>query len=81
MRTALSSSRPGGVSTRHSPQRKRPLWEEATLPRGSTPLEEAPPQEEAPTLRQRHPPLNRITDRCKNITLLQTSFAGGKNLT
>ena len=23
------------------------------------------------------PPVNRITDRCKNITLPQTSFAGG----
>ena len=26
------------------------------------------------------PPVNRMTDRCKNITLPQTSFAGGKNL-
>ena len=25
------------------------------------------------------PPLNRTTDRCKNITLPQTSFVGGKN--
>ena len=25
------------------------------------------------------PPVNRMTDRCKNITLLQTSFAGGNN--
>ena len=25
-------------------------------------------------------PVNRITDRCKNITLPQTSFAGGKNV-
>ena len=25
------------------------------------------------------PPVNRMTDRCKNITLSQTSFAGGKN--
>ena len=25
------------------------------------------------------PPLNRMTDRCKNITLPQTSFAGGNN--
>ena len=24
------------------------------------------------------PPVNRMTNRCKNITLLQTSFAGGK---
>ena len=27
----------------------------------------------------RHPPVNTVTDRCKNITLPQTSFAGGKN--
>ena len=25
------------------------------------------------------PPVNRMTDRCKNITLPQTLFAGGKN--
>ena len=25
------------------------------------------------------PPVNRMTDRCKNITLPKTSFAGGKN--
>ena len=25
------------------------------------------------------PPVNRMTHRCKNITLPQTSFAGGKN--
>ena len=25
------------------------------------------------------PPVDRLTDRCKNITLPQTSFAGGKN--
>ena len=27
----------------------------------------------------RHPPMNRMTDRCKNITLPQISFAGGNN--
>ena len=26
-----------------------------------------------------NPPVNRMTDRCKNITLPQTSFAGGNN--
>ena len=26
-----------------------------------------------------HPPVNRLTDRCKNITLPQTSFAGGNH--
>ena len=28
--------------------------------------------------RTRHPPVDRMTDRCKHITLPQTSFAGGK---
>ena len=28
-----------------------------------------------------HPPVNRMTDRCKNITLPQTSFVGGTNIT
>ena len=27
-----------------------------------------------------HPPVNRMTDACENITLPQTSFAGGNNL-
>ena len=27
----------------------------------------------------RPPPVNRMTNRCKNITLPQTSFAGGNN--
>ena len=27
------------------------------------------------------PPVNRMTNRCKNITLSQTSFAGGNNKT
>ena len=26
------------------------------------------------------PPVNRVTDRCKNITLSQTSFTGGTNI-
>ena len=30
--------------------------------------------------RQTPPPVNRITHRCKNITLPQTSFAGGNEL-
>ena len=27
-----------------------------------------------------HPPVNRMTDACENITLPQTSFAGGNSL-
>ena len=31
------------------------------------------------TMGQTLPTVNRMTDRCKNMTLSQTSFAGGKN--
>ena len=48
MRTARSSSRPGGGVVLH----------------------QAPPG-------PGNPPVNRMTDRCKNIPLPQTSFAGG----
>ena len=30
-----------------------------------------------PACTEADPPVNRMTDRCKNITLPQTSFAGG----
>ena len=47
------------------------------------PQDQVPPQDQAPP-GTRHPPeadppVDRMTDRCKNITLPQTSFAGGKN--
>ena len=29
--------------------------------------------------RETPPPMNRMTDRCKNVTLAQTSFAGGNH--
>ena len=32
-----------------------------------------------PACTEADPPVKRMTDRCKNITLPQTSFAGGKN--
>ena len=66
--------------------------QKATKPEGHnrrphTPQEQTPPQRPA----ARHagippamhagiaPPMNRMTNRCKNITLPQTSFAGGNN--
>ena len=76
MRTARSSSRRGRVSTRHPPKTRpnpqsRHLTEQ-TPPGADTPLgADTPPW-------TRHPPVNRMTKRCKNITLPQTSFAGGK---
>ena len=64
MRTARSSSRPGGISTRHPP---------GTSPPPPPPGADLPPGPATP------PPVNRMTDRCKNTTLPQTSFTGGKN--
>ena len=70
---------PGG-----SPQGTIP---EEAPPGGSTPQGKHPPRrnhppEEAPPPGRKHPPLpvNRMTNRCKNITLRQTSFAGGINV-
>ena len=51
-----------------------------TLP---TPANEDPPGHvtcDACWVANPHPPVNRITDGCKNITLPQTSFAGSKNV-
>ena len=44
---------------------------------GSVPAQGGVPTQGIPT--QVLPPLNGMTDRCKDITLPQTSFAGGKN--
>ena len=46
-------------------------------------LHQAPPQSRPPPGPGTPPPrsrVNRMTDRCKNITLPQTSFAGGNNV-
>ena len=64
MRTARSSSRPGGVSTRHPISQTRPAPQEQTPPKTRH-----PPGPDTP-------PVNRMTNRCKKITLPQTSFAG-----
>ena len=48
-------------------------------PGPGTPQDQAPPGTRHPP-DQPHLPVNRITDTCKNITLTQTSFAGGKNV-
>ena len=59
MRTARSSSHPGGVH-------------QATP--GTSPAEEAPPLGADHTPQRRHhplPPINRLTDACENITLPQ----------
>ena len=65
MRTARSSSRPGGVSTMHPPGSGTP-----------TPPDQAPPRDQAPPYPGiRHPPpVDRITDACENITLPQLRY-------
>ena len=81
MRTARSSSHPGGLHQAPPPEQ--------------APLDQAPPHCKAcwdstpPAARHAGippvmhagiapPPVNRMTNGCKNITLPQTSFAGGK---
>ena len=67
MRTACIGSQ--GVSTRRPPRTRHP-------PGPGTPQDQTAPQGTRP-LDQAHPPVNRMTDRCKHITLPQTSFADG----
>ena len=76
MRTACSSSCPGGVSTRRPPRAGTPPG--PGIPRTRHPPEETPPGDQAPPpgstppLGTRHPPpVDRITDACENITLPQ----------
>ena len=72
MHTACSSSRPGGLY--QAPPRDQ-------APPGADPPDQAPPREQTPLPRDQAtpPPVNRMTDRCKNITFPHTSFAGGNN--
>ena len=69
MRTAR---RPGGSPPGNPPLPSRPPW-------SRPPLEQAPPWEQTP-LGPGTPPLwtEFLTHACENITLPQTSFAGGK---
>ena len=54
-------------------------WPYPVISRGGVCLGEVCPGGEVyPSMQwHRHPPVSRITDRCKNTTLPQTSFAGG----
>ena len=95
MRTARSSSHPGGVSTSHplrsrhplsrarhlrdqaTPHNQVPSWDQALPkqappsrhPRAGTPQDQAPPRTRHPP--GPDPPVNRISDTCKNITFPQ----------
>ena len=69
MRTVDSSSHPGGC-LHQAPPGPEP------------PLSRHPPQEQAPPPRSRHLPLSTefLTHAAENITLPQTSFAGGNKI-
>ena len=70
------------------PHVQRPSWTETPLDRDSLdrdPSRQRPPWTETPSHAtcdacwDRDPPVNRMTHRCKNITLPQTSFVDGNN--
>ena len=94
MRTARSGGPSRGCLHQATPPEQIPPqpgadkpWERTPPPGADTPRPETPrsrhppgpdtPWEQNPSQEQ-SPPVNRITDACKNITLPQTSFAGGK---
>ena len=80
MHTAGSSSRLRGVTPGTPPPPQEQAPPRSSPPRIS-PWEQAPPsppKQVPPRSRHPLPPVNRMTDRCKNITLPQTSFAGSK---
>ena len=56
-----------------------PPWEQAPPPEGPDPLGPGPPGTRHHPGTRHLPPVDRMTDRCKHITLPQTSFAGGNN--
>ena len=86
MRTARSSSRmvgglhqaPPSPRSRQSPSRHLPGA--GNLPPGSRHPPGAGTPQDQTLPGPGTPPVNRITNRCKSITLPQTSFAGGKNI-
>ena len=50
------------------------IWSPSISPLG---VGLGPPWEQTPPRSRHPPPVNRMTDACENITLSQTSFAGG----
>ena len=74
--TWSTSISPLGVGLEHTTTPKRRHPPRTRPPGAGTPLGAGtPPTREQASI----PPVNRMTNRCKNITLPQTSFAGGKN--
>ena len=60
-------------------ERKNGTDENAPPPAMHTPQARTPPEHTNKPPPHTPPPVNRMTNRCKNITLPQTSFAGGNN--
>ena len=81
MRTARSSSRPGGSPPgtplgadppdQASPQEQTHPW--TRHPPGTDPPDQATPRSRHPP--DQAPPVDRITDACENITLPQQTFS------
>ena len=78
----VSHACPPGSNHMHAPpeQPRMPPQEQPHMPPGAT-MHTPPRSNDAcpPGATTHDPPVNRMTNRCKNITLPQTSFAGGKN--
>ena len=81
MRTARSSSRPGGLHQAPPPGPDPPLSRHppGPDPRGPDPRRAGTPPGPGTPPGTRHPPSGQ-TDTCKHITLPQTSFAGGNKI-
>ena len=84
--TRSPSASPLGVGLETPLETWKACWnqtpQDQALPLGPGPPEtrHIPKDQAPPAPGTRHPPpVNRITDTLKNITLLQTSFAGGNN--
>ena len=72
---------PGGGVPASGPGEGTCLWSGRFAPGGCLlPGEGVCSWEVYPSMQWDRPPVNRMTDRCKNITFHQTSFVGGKNL-
>ena len=90
MRTARSLPYGGGLclgglctgeSLLGSPPTENPCKEHGTRDRDPPEgIWDQAARQEVTSYRDHLPPVNRMTDRCKNITLSQTSFAGGKKV-
>ena len=82
MRTTHSSSRLGGGGLHQAPPPGPDPLGPGTPSSTRAPQNQAPPRDQAPRLVPDPlgpdiPPVDRMTDRCKHITLPQTLFAGG----